>query len=61
MTDGKKNGTHLKTDNSNLGHIHGHKPKKMTQYSKTQIISYHPSMTNINTTRLIDYHKILST
>ncbi len=55
----EKNGTHLKTDNSNLGHIHGHNPKKMT-HSKTQIISYRPSMTNINTNRLIDYRKILS-
>ncbi len=50
----EKNGTHLKTNNSNLGHD----PKKIT-HSKTQIISYRPSMTNINTTRLIDYHKIL--
>jgi hypothetical protein len=55
----EKNGTRLKTNNSNLGHIHGHNLKKMT-HSKTQIISYRPSMTNINTTRLIDYHKILS-
>jgi hypothetical protein len=51
----EKNGTHLKTDNSNFGHD----PKKMT-HSKTQIISYRPSMANINITILIDYHKILS-
>ncbi len=44
----KKIETHLKTNNLNLGHIHGHNTKKMT-HPKTQIISYYPSMTNINT------------
>jgi hypothetical protein len=44
----KKNESHLKTNNLNLGHIHGHNTKKMT-HPKTQIISYYPSMTNIKT------------
>ncbi len=45
--------------NLNFGGIHKHNQKK-TMPQKPQIITYCPSMIDINNSIFIDYHKILS-
>ncbi len=52
-------GTRLKTNNLNFGDIHKHNQKKIMP-PKPQIISYCPSMIDINNSIFIDYHKMLS-
>ncbi len=54
----EKNGTHLEIDNLNFGHVDIHNLEKRT-CPKIQIISYHPSMIDINIIRVTDYHEIL--
>jgi hypothetical protein len=49
------NGKCPKTDHLKLRHNNN-----KIKHPKTQIISYHPSMTIINIIILIDYHKKLS-
>jgi hypothetical protein len=57
MSD-EKNGTHSEVDNLNFGHVDIRNQEK-TISPKIQIISYHPSMIDINIIRVIDYHEIL--
>lgn len=54
----EKNGTRLEIDNFHFGHDDIHNQEKTT-CPKIQIISYHPSMIDINIIRVIDYHEIL--
>jgi hypothetical protein len=55
----RKIGTRLKINNLNFGRIHKHNQKKIMPPTP-QIISYCPSMIDINDSKFIDYHKMLS-
>jgi hypothetical protein len=54
----KKNGICPRIYNLNFGHVDIHNQEKMT-HPKIQIISHHPSMTDINIIRVVNYHEIL--